>query len=125
MPGRLLFVSSLVIAAVTSSLGAQRADTLTLSIEDAVTRALRQGTEIRLAAAQVDAAEAQITTARASGLPQLRLSGAYTQVIENARATIVGNVFGQSFTYNSNVNVSQSLFQGGHVVAGARVAGDT
>jgi len=99
-------------------------DTLRLSIEEAVTRAVRQSDETRLAAAQLDVTQAQITTARAAGLPQLRLNGAYTQVIENARANIVGSVFGQSFTYNTNVNLSQTLFQGGRIFAGTRAAAD-
>ena len=100
-------------------------DTLRLSIEEAVTRAVRLSDESRLAAAQLDVTEAQITTARAAGLPQLRLNGSYTQVIENARANIVGSVFGQSFTYNTNVNLSQTLFQGGRIFAGSRAAADT
>ena len=102
----------------------ERSDTLQLSIEQAVTRALSTSGESRLAAAEVDVAEAQITTARAAGLPQLRLNSAYTQVIENARATIVGQVFGQSFTYSANANLSQQIFQGGRVFAGSRAAGD-
>src|SRR3982751_54309 len=88
-------------------------DTLRLSIEEAVVRALRQSDETKLAVAQVEVTEAQITTSRAAGLPQLRLNGAYTQVIENARANIVGSVFGQAFTYNTNANISQTIFQGG------------
>ena len=99
-------------------------DTLRLSIEEAVTRAVRQSDETRLAAAQLDVTEAQITTARAAGLPQLRVNGAYTQVIENARATIVGQVFGQAFTYNTNANLSQTIFQGGRIFAGTRAAAD-
>jgi outer membrane protein TolC len=101
-----------------------QSDTLRLSIEEAVTRAVRQSDESRLAAAQIDVTEAQITTARAAGLPQLRLNGAYTQVIENARANVVGSVFAQSFTYNTNANVSQTLFQGGRVFASTRAAAD-
>lgn len=100
------------------------ADTLRLSIDEAVTRAVRQSDESRLAAAQLDVTEAQITTARASGLPQLRVNGTYTQVIENARANIVGSVFGQNFNYNANANLSQTIFQGGRVFAGTRAAAD-
>ena len=43
-------------------------DTLRLAIEEAVTRAVRQSDESRLAAAQIDVTEAQVTTARAAGL---------------------------------------------------------
>jgi outer membrane protein TolC len=99
-------------------------DTLRLTIDEAVTRAVRQSDETRLSAAQLEVTDAQITTARAAGLPQLRLNGAYTQVIENARANIVGSVFGQAFTYNTNANLSQTIFQGGRIFAGTRAAAD-
>ena len=101
-----------------------QSDTLRLAIEEAVTRAVRQSDESRLAAAQVEVTEALITTTRAAGLPQLRLNGTYTQVIENARANVVGSVFAQSFTYNTNANISQTLFQGGRVFASTRAAAD-
>ena len=99
-------------------------DTLRLSIEEAVTRAVRLSDETKLSAAQLEVTEAQITTARAAGFPQLRLNGAYTQVIENARGNIVGSVFQQPFTYSTNANISQTLFQGGRIFAGTRAAGD-
>jgi outer membrane protein len=128
---RTLLFLSLSISAGLSPAGAQgrRAsvaptDTLRVAVEDAVTRAVQQSDETRLAAAQLAVTEAQIISARAAGLPQLRLNGSYTQVIENARANIVGSVFGQSFTYNTNANVSQTLFQGGRIFAGTRAAAD-
>ena len=101
-------------------------DTLRLSVEEAVTRAVRLSDETKLSAAQLEVTEAQIVTARAAGFPQLRLNGAYTQVLENARATIVsgGSVFGQAYTYNTNANISQTIFQGGRIFAGTRAAGD-
>lgn len=100
-------------------------DTLRLSVEEAVTRAVRHSDETRLSAAQLEVTEAQITTARAAGLPQIRLNGSYTQVIENARANIVGSVFGQAFTYNTNANISQTFFQGGRIFAGTRAANNS
>ena len=99
-------------------------DTLRLSIEEAVTRAVRLSDETKLSAAQLELTEAQIVTARAAGFPQLRLSGAYTQVIENARGNIVGSAFQQPFTYSTNANISQTFFQGGRIFAGTRAAGD-
>ena len=100
----------------------QRTDTLVLSLGDAVARADRASDETRLAMAQLEAAEAQILSARATGLPQLRLSSTYAHQLENARAQAVGQIFGQNNTYNSNLNLSQSLFQGGRVVNAARAA---
>jgi len=105
--------------------GAQATDTLRLSLADAVTRAIRESDEVRLAAAQLDVTEAQVTSARAAALPTLQFTGGYTQVERNARATIVNpQVFGQSYTYTTNFNLSQPLFQGGRIFAGARAAND-
>ena len=117
----LLLLGSLATPVVGVS---QASDTVRLSLADAVTRALRESDEIRLAAAQVDLTDAQVTTARASGLPVLRFTGNYTQVEKNARATIVGQIFGQNYNYTTNFNVTQPLFQGGRIFAGARAAGD-
>ena len=129
---RIFFVAGALVAAAHQAAAQARdirsapsSDTLRLSIEEAVTRAVRQSDETRLAAAQIELTDAQITTARAAGLPQIRLNGAYTQVIENARANIVGSVFGQAFTYNTNANISQTFFQGGRIFAGTRAANNS
>ncbi|MFL5574833.1 MAG: TolC family protein [Gemmatimonadaceae bacterium] len=97
-------------------------DSLPLSLAEAVERALRTSDEARLAEAQVDVAEAQLTTARAGALPQLRLNGSYTHQIENARAQAVGQIFNQPNTYNVNANLSQTFFQGGRELAAMRGA---
>ena len=123
--GALLASAHQVRAQARDIRSAPPSDTLRLSIEEAVTRAVRQSDETRLSAAQLEITEAQITTARAAGLPQIRLNGAYTQVIENARANIVGSVFGQAFTYNTNANISQTFFQGGRIFAGTRAANNS
>ncbi len=104
------------------SAGAQRADTLRLSVEEAVTRALRSSDEAQLALAQGEVADAQLDVARAAGLPQLRLNTTYTRAFKNARATAVGQVFNQPNTYNVNLNLSQSVFQGGRIAAASRAA---
>ncbi|HEU4629970.1 MAG TPA: TolC family protein [Gemmatimonadaceae bacterium] len=113
---------ALALAVAAPAASAQPADTLALSLDEAVIRAQRDADEARLAAAQVDAADAQITAARATGLPQLRLTSTYNHQIENARAQAVGQIFGQANTYNTNLNLSQALFQGGRVVAASRAA---
>jgi outer membrane protein TolC len=102
----------------------QGADTVQLSVADAVTRALRESDEVRLAAAQVDVTDAQVIQARGAALPSLTLRGSYTQVTENARATIVGQIFGQNYNYSSSINITQPLFQGGRLWAATRAAGD-
>jgi outer membrane protein TolC len=102
---------------------AQRVDTLRLSMEDAVGRASRAADEARIAAMQVEVADAQLEVARAGALPQLRLSGGYTRVFESARGSAVGRFFSQPNTYTVNANLSQPLFQGGRAWAATRAAG--
>lgn len=97
-------------------------DTLRVTLQDAVARALAQGDEVRLAGARSAAANAQVGQARATALPALRMNGAFTHVYENARAQAVGQIFNQPNTYNVNFNLSAPLFQGGRISAGLRSA---
>ncbi len=101
---------------------ALQADSLPLSLPQAVERAVRIGDESRVAAAQVDVADAQVTIARAAGLPQLRLNGSQSHVVQSARASAVGAIFNQPNTYTANATLSQTLFQGGKIIAGSRAA---
>jgi outer membrane protein len=97
-------------------------DTLALSLPAAVQRGLRLGDEARAAAAQVNVADAQVTIARAAGLPQLRLNGSQSHVMQSARASAVGAIFNQPNTYTANATLSQTLFQGGRILAASRAA---
>lgn len=117
------FLLSAVFSA--SQAAAQTPDTVRLSLSAAVERAMRYGDEVRIAEAQVEVTDAQLAQARASGLPQLRLSGNFNHVYENARANAVGSIFNQPNTYNANANLSQVIFQGGRVVNGWRAANRT
>jgi outer membrane protein TolC len=111
-----------LLASLAPAAAGQTRDTLPLSLETAVDRTLSSGDEILLAAAQYELAEAQLTTARASALPQLRVNSNYTHVLENARAQAVGQIFNQPNTYNTSANLSQAIFQGGRAFAGMRAA---
>jgi len=117
-----LILAAAVLAASPAPMAAQRSDTLRLTIEDAVTRMLRTSDEARAAWQLVESADAQVTSARATGLPQLRLTSSYQQVIKNARAEMVSQLFGQKFTYNTTLNAQQALFQGGRIVSAAQAA---
>ena len=110
------------LAAFAGPIAAQRQDTLALTLEDAVRLALRVGDEARLASAQIQLTDAQITTARAGGLPQLRVNASQTHVIENARAQAVGAIFNQPNTYTANANLSWAFFQGFRVRSALRLA---
>lgn len=54
-------------------------DSVSLSLDEALARALGESEEIRLARATVEAADAQVTSTRAQALPQLNSSLAYTR----------------------------------------------
>ena len=97
-------------------------DTLRLSLGDAVAIAMRQSDEVGIADTQMDLADAVYGVARANLLPQLRLSSSYLHVYESARGQAVGSQFNQPNTYTGNLNLSQTVFQGGRLVASARAA---
>jgi outer membrane protein TolC len=117
----------LAVTPVVSSALAQRpaasTDTLRLTLEDAVITGLRVSDEIRLSAAQTDIAEAQLDAARSSLLPQLRINSSFGRTFENARSSAINPVFATTNTYTLNGNLSQTLFQGGRLIATARAAG--
>jgi len=115
-------IALLLALACAAPATAQAPDSLQLSLESAVERALEVGDEVLLARAQVELADAQVITARAGGLPQLRLASTYNHVFENARANAVGQIFNQPNSYNTNVNLSQTVFQGGRILSGWRGA---
>jgi len=114
-----------VTLAAPSFASAQRADTLRLSLPNAISIALEISDEIRLSRAQSEIADAALGTARSSAMPQLRLNSTYSHAWENARANAVGQVFNQPNTYNASFIFSQTLFQGGRIFAGMRGAADT
>lgn len=101
------------------------ADTLRLSLADAVSLAQRQSDEVGIAAARADVAGARLGAARANTLPQLRLNSTYTHVYESARGQAVGSVFNQPNTYSINANLSQTFFQGGKLLNATRSASET
>lgn len=110
------------VAPGSAVMSARLADSVSLSLPEALGRALRSGDEARAAAAQIDVTDAQVTIARAAGLPQLRINANQSHVYESARAAAVGQIFNQPNTYTANATLSQSLFQGGRIIAAARAA---
>jgi outer membrane protein TolC len=59
------------------------ADTLTLTLQDALTRAFTQSEEIRLARNQVELADAEVRSVRAGALPQINGNLGYTRTFES------------------------------------------
>ncbi|HEX6693923.1 MAG TPA: TolC family protein [Longimicrobiales bacterium] len=69
-----------VPAAATAASG----DTIRLTLESAIARAVSEGQEVRLARSFVDEAEAQVRLVRAEALPQISGTVGYTRTFESA-----------------------------------------
>lgn len=102
-------------------LAAQGGDTLDLPLGRALQLA-RGGEEVGLATRRLDAATAAVGSARAGGMPTVRLNSTFSHVYENARAQAVGQIFNQPNTYNTNATLSVPVFQGGRVRHQTRAA---
>ena len=99
-----------------------RADTLRLSIGEAVTHAITDSDESRLSRLTLQVTDAQFGAARANSVPQLRFQGTNAQSLKNARGDIVGSAFQQSYTFQGTFIATQTLFQGGRIISAARAA---
>jgi outer membrane protein TolC len=117
-----LAVTPMVVPAVAQRPAAPT-DTLRLSLDDAVTTGLRVGDEMRFSLAQSDIADAQLSAARSALLPQFRINSSFGRTFENARSSAVNPVFATTNTYTVNGQLSQTLFQGGRLIATTRAAG--
>lgn len=100
----------------------QRADTLRISAGEAVAHAITTSDESRLSRLALNVVDANFGVARAPGIPQLRFTGTNTQSLKNARGDIVGSAFQQAYTFSGTLIATQTLFQGGRIVWGARAA---
>lgn len=88
-----------------------RADTIAVSVEEAVARALGQSQEARLARIQIDLAGAEVKKARAAALPSLDASLDYTRTYASPFNTGGGFVLPDSlkFTPDSLASVDERL----------------
>jgi outer membrane protein TolC len=79
-------ISAAMIAAFAGSADAQsaaRPDSLPLSLEQALARALESSDEVKLAQSQVDVARAQVKDVRAGALPQINANLGYTRTLRS------------------------------------------
>jgi outer membrane protein TolC len=118
----LFFITILSVHPLSAQQTQQSADTLPLSLREAVSRADRIGEEVRVARANLSTTQAQATIARAPGLPQLRVNASENRTVASARGQAVGQVFNQPYSYAAALNASQILFQGGRVVNAIRAS---
>jgi outer membrane protein TolC len=77
-------LASAILLAPTTLLSQARTDSASLSLSDAIGRALTNSEEIRLARSQVDLARTQVRVARAEAFPQLSAQLGYTRTFASA-----------------------------------------
>jgi outer membrane protein len=118
---RILVAGTLVVPVV-QPLVAQRADTLRITVGEAVAHAIRESDEARISRLSLQSTDAQFRAAMAPGIPQLRFQGNNSQSLRNARGDIVGSAFQQSYTFQGTFIATQTLFQGGRIFSAARLA---
>jgi outer membrane protein len=134
-------VLGLLLAAVAAApLGAQvRADTVSLTLSEAVARALATSEDVETARTQRLLADAQITQARSGALPQISGGLVYNRtlasIFDNIRFTppgepgeeappnpFAGLPFGQANTWSASLQIAQPLYTGGRVGTALAIA---
>ncbi|HEU5260785.1 MAG TPA: TolC family protein [Gemmatimonadales bacterium] len=130
---RVLAVAAWALAATSPAAAQEPGDTVRLTLEAAVSRALEHGDELRLARAAVMDANGQVREATAGALPQVTGSLAYTRqfasIYQDAAsdtssiAKLFKNTpFGAPDAWNFQIQATQLLWSGGKVGAGLSAA---
>ncbi|HET9439100.1 MAG TPA: TolC family protein [Longimicrobiales bacterium] len=78
-----LVVLWLLVFGFAAPAAAQTADSLTMSLDEALARAFSQSEEVRLAHNQVELADAEVRSVRAGALPQINANLGYTRTFES------------------------------------------
>ena len=138
MTARTQLVAIALLAGLSGPLSAQtRSDTVSLTLDAAIQRALERGEEMRVARAQYQEASGQVREAFAGALPQINGSLTYTlqfaSIFQNAANaggggdTSLTNLFknspfGAPNSWNAQFTASQLLWSSGKVGAGLKAA---
>jgi len=127
---RLIGITLLAVLGVAPLSAQTPSDTLRLTLEAAVERALDQGEEIRTARANVLEAQGQVREAVAAALPQVTGAVVYTRqfasIFQDAdsamKEAFKDTPFGAANQWNFQVKATQLLWSGGKVGAGLTAA---
>lgn len=103
---RAVGLAAALLLAVPVGAGAQAVDSLVLTLEEAVARAVNESEEVRLARAQVSLAEAQVTQVRSQALPQVNLSLGYTKTLASSFDTGGGFTLPDSLRFEPDTTAS-------------------
>jgi hypothetical protein len=134
-------VLAAVALAAGPAAGQATQDTLRLTLDGAVARALATSEEVQTARAQRALAESQVVQARAGAYPQVAASAAYNRTLasifdgisfgpppgegeEPGDDPFAGLPFGRPNVWNAGLTVTQPLYVGGRVGTALRIARD-
>src|SRR5438046_4228354 len=126
------FIAALLLTGLgRAALAQQPADTLHLTLDGAVQRALERGVELRLARADVLEANGAVREALSAALPQVTGSLTYSRQFASIYQGVAADTssiaklfqntpFGAPTTWNLPLQASQLLWSGGKVGAAVR-----
>ncbi len=138
-----LIVSATLLAAAAPASAQLPADTLPLTVGQAVVRALEVGEEAALAREQMELAETQITQARSGAFPQLNASVRYDRALRSVFdigapapqdpppdgpppidiGELFGDLpFGQPNTWIASLSIGQAVYTGGRIQTALEIA---
>src|SRR5207248_3505581 len=121
----------LVLAVAMQSRSQERATnirhfiTQPLSLAEATDIALQQNPSLRRARKEIEAAQGILIQTRAIVLPKVQLGGAFNAVqdsdVDKPATTIPGFTFGTDKTWNTQLRIAQSIYEGGRMTSALRV----
>jgi outer membrane protein len=121
-----LWISGLQTMAARSPAGTNAFIASPLSLADAVNVALRQNPGIVRAQKDLEAAQGVVVRTRAVALPKVRVGGGYSATepsnVQTPPVTFPGFVFGNPQSWSSQIQLVQSLYEGGRIASALRVA---
>lgn len=101
-----------------------RAETITLTLEQAVERAMKENYDINMAQERLNMLKAVVGEVRSGALPQVTASASYSRNIRQPSFFFSGNKvqIGNKNTYSSSVDLTQPLYEAGKVFKGLKAA---
>ena len=104
--------------------GARSTNAATLTIDDAVTMALKNNQDYLIAKSQLDKAEAEIQKATAGALPTLSFGSSYTRNLKVPTLVFGGESFrfGTDNQMDIGLNLTQPIWLGGRVFTAMKIA---
>lgn len=102
----MMVVAALPMAAVVAAAQEPAADSVDLSLDRAVSLAVNESEEVRLATAQVALADAQVRAVRSQALPQVNLQLGYTKTLASAFDTDEGFTLPDSLQFRPDSTAS-------------------